>query len=92
MIEVVGPVLARLRATGLAALGRFDEALDQIDSGLTQARQQGLLYDQGLLLELRCDTVRARGATPDPDDVAEAEQLLDRLGVRREPIALAGLS
>jgi tetratricopeptide (TPR) repeat protein len=92
MTAVFGPVLTRLRGTGLASLARYDEALTQIDQGLTEARQQGLLYDQALLLEARCGILTARDGAPDPAEAAEAARLFDELGVRREPVAQLGLT
>ena len=86
MAEVFGPVLTRLRGRGLGDLERFDEALENIENGMAEARRQGLLYDQALLLEARCDIVAAQGNAADPADRAEADRLLRKLGVHRESI------
>jgi ATP/maltotriose-dependent transcriptional regulator MalT len=87
MPEVFWPVLARLRAAGFAALGQFDKAMTQIELGLENARQQALLYEQALLLDLRCETMLVEGETPSRDDVVEADRLFTKLGVVRESIA-----
>ena len=85
MADLFGPVIARLRSLGLAATGRVDEALGQIEQGLTWAQRQGLLYDQALLLDARTRIVSSEGGTPDPEDVREADRLYGELGIRREP-------
>ena len=92
MAEVFGPVLARLRGRGLAALGLFDEALAQIEQGLLKAREQGLLYDQAVLIEVRTEIVASAGGNPDPNDMIEADRLFGELGVRREPALEAFIS
>jgi tetratricopeptide (TPR) repeat protein len=72
---------ARVRAGALIALGRFDDARDALDVGLDDARRQGNVYDEALLLLARADVARAVGREPDADDVTRAHALLAGLGV-----------
>ena len=48
--ELYASALARVRGAALAALGRTEEACAQLESGLTRARDEGLLYEEALLL------------------------------------------
>ena len=73
--------MARVRASALAALGRFDEAKDRIKEGLTGARDQGLLYEEALLLLAKADVARLAGSKVKTKELEEAQGLLQRLGV-----------
>ncbi len=44
------PMLARVRSLALAGSGRFDEGRAVLAQGLSSARDQGLTYEEGLLL------------------------------------------
>jgi class 3 adenylate cyclase/tetratricopeptide (TPR) repeat protein len=74
------PKTARVRARALAALGRNDAALAEIDRGLTAARTQRARYDEALLLAARADI----GAQNGTDDVERATAIFDELGVVRD--------
>jgi class 3 adenylate cyclase/predicted ATPase len=83
MVEPFVPVVARLTAGALGALGRIDAALDRIDDGLAVARGQGLMYDEALLLAARAEVVSGAGGVPDPDDRAIADRLFAEMDVVR---------
>ena len=85
-VELFGPTLSRLTGYGLAAVGRPDEALPVIDQGLARARQQGLLYDQALLLAAKNEISVQAGAGSNPDDEFEADRLFGEMDIRREPV------
>jgi tetratricopeptide (TPR) repeat protein len=71
--------LLRVRAEASGALGRRDDAVTLATAGLDAAREQGLVYEEALLLRVRADArADPNGAT---DDLEEAERLLQGLGV-----------
>ena len=78
-----GPVVARVRAETLDALGRTDEALAVLEAGLTAAREHDLAYELGLLLRLK-----SRIGESDPAAEQEGQSLLDGLGVGRHPVGV----
>jgi hypothetical protein len=77
---VYGCALARVEATALAALGRIDEAAKSIEAGLKQARAEGLVYDEALLLRADAQLIET-----DPvlrqNKLEEADRLFQLLGV-----------
>jgi hypothetical protein len=91
--NLIRPRTARVRARALVALGRDADAYDELDSGIAVARELALRYDEALLL-----AARAAMATDarDTNDAAQAEQILESLGVQRtprpqaDPLAAAG--
>ncbi|HEY7583967.1 MAG TPA: adenylate/guanylate cyclase domain-containing protein [Acidimicrobiia bacterium] len=78
--DVYGCALARVEATALAALGRIDEAAKSIEAGLKQARAEGLVYDEALLLRADAQLIET-----DPvlrqNKLEEADRLFQLLGV-----------
>jgi tetratricopeptide (TPR) repeat protein len=84
-MAMLGPSVALVRARALAVLGRFEEAMSAVDAGLEQARSQGLLYDEAVLLAARNEITSASGSAPTPDDEREAGRLFGELDIRREP-------
>ncbi|HET7820572.1 MAG TPA: adenylate/guanylate cyclase domain-containing protein [Ornithinibacter sp.] len=75
------PGMCLQRARALLALGRLDEAAEQVEVGLVAAREQELPYEEALLLQVGSATDLRRGL---PTDAAYAqsrsEELLARLG------------
>ncbi len=80
---VFAAAVARERASALGALGRFEEAFAVLVEGLAEARDQGLPYEEALLLHLQVELAPRSGSDPDPDLQREAEALDERLGIRR---------
>jgi ATP/maltotriose-dependent transcriptional regulator MalT len=76
------PTLACARATACVALGRFEEAEREVAVGLTDARTQGLPYEEAQLLLVRVGIARRRNESPDPHDAKAIENILASLGVR----------
>ena len=66
----------RLRATALILLGDFDEAARLVDRALVSAREQRLVYEEGLLLSIRASL----GGEDADADAEQAERLLGDLG------------
>jgi ATP/maltotriose-dependent transcriptional regulator MalT len=89
MIEFFAPMIGRLRALVASEHGSIDEALDHIETALAQARSQGVLYEETLLLLAKAEVLRRAGREVDADEEREADRLIDELGIRREP---AGVS
>ncbi len=70
--KLIRPRTARVRARALAALGRLEDAENEIDNGIVAAREHALRYDEALLLALRAEIVpdgraQADGALADAD-------------------------
>jgi len=80
---VLAPQVAHARARALAALGRHGEAEREVTTGLASAREQGLPYDEALLLLARAQIARKDGREPDLSDIDAAKRILDSLGVSR---------
>ncbi len=77
------PQVAHARARALAALGRYEEAERAVQPGLESAREQGLRYEEGILLVAEAEIARMRDRQPDPVRVEAAARILDGLGVAR---------
>ncbi len=75
------PAVAWARSTALAALGRFDEAEQEVRAGLAAAREQRLPYEEALLLIAKAKISAQRGREPDPADAEAAHRILRDLGV-----------
>jgi class 3 adenylate cyclase/tetratricopeptide (TPR) repeat protein len=76
----------RVRAESLTALGRLDEAERCLDSALTGAVRQRLLYEQLLVRRARRELRRRRGGEPNGEDVQEVDRLLHILGLTAETV------
>jgi tetratricopeptide (TPR) repeat protein len=76
------PKAAWVAARALAALGRTDEALAEIVSGIEAARAVKALYEEGLLLTVQTEL------TADPDAARRSIQILKALGVETTPSGL----
>jgi len=86
MAQVFAPTITRIRGCCLADVGRFDDGLEQIGEGLGMARDQGLLYDEALLLVAKNEITTRAGDDPDSDEVKTANRLFDEMDIRREPV------
>ena len=86
------PQIAQSRALALAALGRLEEAEEQLIEGLAKAREQGLAYEEGTLLRTRAALQSAAGQDPDPEELKRSAEILGALGVRPTPSAPIDLS
>ena len=65
----------------MTALGRLEEAEVCLESALAGAVRQGLLYEQLLVYQARCELARRRGAAPSREEMQEVERLLHLLGL-----------
>jgi tetratricopeptide (TPR) repeat protein len=79
------PQVAYARARALGALGRHRDAEQELKTGLASAREQGLPYEEGMLLLARAEIARVQGEPPDPGDLEAATTILAGLGVPRDP-------
>ncbi len=82
--------LARVRGQALNDVGRRQESLRAIDVGLAAASDQGLGYEEALLVLTR-ETIEGGADQVDSSSVLRATQLLHDLDVRRLPCTLAFL-
>lgn len=78
----LGAIYGRARAKTLAALGEHEQAIRETDGALVAARDQGLLYEEALLLLTRGEVASRAGQEPDPSDLAKARRVLTGLGVQ----------
>ena len=69
--------LLRVRARAALSMNRRDEARSLASEGVEVARDQGLLYDEALLLEIRA---QATAGVQAHNDLEEAKRLLQGLG------------
>ena len=81
-LEVYASMRSRVRAEALSGLGRTEEALAEIEAGLSLADQHGLPYEKALLLLLKADLTPAAIGARD-HALEEGRGLLQRLGVIR---------
>jgi class 3 adenylate cyclase/tetratricopeptide (TPR) repeat protein len=78
--ELYGSSVARVKALALAKLGRLQDAAEVALKGLARAREQGLMYEEALLLRTLAEfATEAEGK----ELLEEAERLLQQLGVDR---------
>jgi tetratricopeptide (TPR) repeat protein len=77
----------RVRAVALAGSGRLDEARAAIEAGLVSAREQGLAYEEGMLLLSAIGLDRVEGIEPDPASLDEVASIFRRLNVNRSLLA-----
>ncbi|MGH8927814.1 MAG: tetratricopeptide repeat protein, partial [Acidimicrobiia bacterium] len=78
--ELYACALARVRGSALDALGRPEEACGQIERGLTRAREEGLLYEEALLLLTQGELGLLCADHPE-EALQKALRLLQKLGV-----------
>ncbi len=83
---VYQPWLARVRALALLGNGEIDEARAVLDAGLVIARDQQLLYDEALLLEVANAIDTADGRQPDHGAIERLASIWQRLDVRQTTI------
>ena len=81
----LAPQVAYAQARALGALGRHQDAEQELEAGLTSARDQGLRYEEGMLLLARAEIARMQGQPPDSGDLEAAAEILAGLGVPRDP-------
>jgi class 3 adenylate cyclase/tetratricopeptide (TPR) repeat protein len=79
--------LRRVRGVALARLGRAEEAVAELESGLALARERGARYDVAATLDV-LDRLGGRSGQL----AAERDELLTRLGIERLPVVELGLS
>ncbi len=72
---------ARVRATALLDLSRMEEAIRLVDRGLAEARDRGLDFEVGLLMELADKVGSVGSARRTEPPVDEAAGTLEHLGV-----------
>ena len=78
--ELYGCPLARVRTIALARLGQTDEARVEADKGLRLARDEGLVYEEALLLRAQAEISEGEQRQK---RLEEAQRLLQQLGVIR---------
>ena len=78
------PMMARIRGSALAAMSRFDEAEEILALGASQAREQGLAYEEGLLLLAKAACAQRMGRPSQAEELGRGHQLLKKCGVRLE--------
>jgi len=81
---VYRPTLARVRVMALGRLGRDIEADEELAAGLDAARQQGLAYEEALLLQESIRLSRRRHQVPDPAAELALMTIFDQLNVERD--------
>ena len=76
------PLMAHAKASVLHAVSSqdADEALSVVDEGLSAARERGMVYEEGRLLELAAAIGRALGRDVNEEEDA-ANRILQSLGV-----------
>ena len=84
---IYAPTEARARARALAAMDRRSEAFQEVGRGLEAARGRGMDYEIALLLLLEADLSPGGDENTREKSIAEATEILDRLGVCRPAIA-----
>jgi class 3 adenylate cyclase/tetratricopeptide (TPR) repeat protein len=77
--------VAEARALALDALGRLDDARAAVSAGLVAARQNGLAYEEALLLALADALERRAGTEPPTDAITGARRIFEGLGVQWTP-------
>jgi tetratricopeptide (TPR) repeat protein len=80
---VFEPTWARATAQALAASGRIEEARNEIERGVASAREQGLVYEEGLLLLAGVELDRLQGIAPERTSLDEIDVIFRRLNVDR---------
>ncbi len=83
--ELYATMLARVRAVALDAVGRSEEALRLVRAGLEQARDEGLSYEEALLLGVEARLLSMTEPELSTKRSEEALRLLRSLGVVEAP-------
>ena len=82
-IGFLRPRTSLSKARALLALERLDECDLELAGGLASAREQKLVYEEGLLLRVSADLEMRRGDQSRAQELSqEADRLLARLGVQ----------
>ncbi len=82
-IGFLRPRTSLSKARALLALDRLDECDLELAGGLASAREQKLVYEEGLLLRVSADLEMRRGDQSRAQELSrEADRLLARLGVQ----------
>ena len=79
--SVYTPSLARVRAAALAASGRSEEARAEIEAGLVSAQDQGLIYEEGLLLFASIQLEGRQGIDTAPGVLDRIDDISRRLDI-----------
>jgi tetratricopeptide (TPR) repeat protein len=80
-VNVLMPLLARLRGYALAQLGRLDAAGEAFEYSVDRARERGAQHEVALSLQGLARIARKRGE-PSAEIEAEVEAIFERLGIR----------
>jgi len=80
-----GPLLHRVRGEALMLCGDHEGAAAAFERSLEEARGRGADYELALTLQAAATLRRLRGEPPDREAEAEAEAILERLGVEWVP-------
>ena len=75
------PAVDRVRALAAARLGNRAHSQALIQEGLAVAREQGLRYEEAMLLQTRVDLDRQAGIEPEGEDLNAARSFFERHGV-----------
>lgn len=78
---VLAPTEARIRATALIAVGRYEEAAQHVKRGIEDATDRGLEYDRALLLGLQASLDSLGSIDQREEALEESRAILNRLGV-----------
>ena len=87
---LLAPQVAHARAGALASLGRHAEAEEEVRTGLVSAREQGLPYEEGMLLLAKAEIDRQQGRPPDAADLEAAARILAGLGIPQRRAGTSG--
>jgi class 3 adenylate cyclase/Icc-related predicted phosphoesterase/tetratricopeptide (TPR) repeat protein len=82
---VYQPSLARVRAAALAGCGRPGDALREIEDGVACAREQGLAYEEALLLHAAARLEYNSGGRPSEASLDAMVSILTRLNLQLPP-------
>jgi class 3 adenylate cyclase/tetratricopeptide (TPR) repeat protein len=78
-------MLQRILGLALMQTGRLDEAASILEESLEAAKNRGATLEIALTLHALSDLAKRRGEPADPKRDAEAQKLIEGLGIRRLP-------